>query len=177
MCANRVMLFNAGSLVGTTAITSVLGFAYWWVAARFFSLETVGIASALVPAMMLLGGLCVLGLGTLLITELPRHPEQAGELLITALLVVAVAGLSIGILFALLAPLISSSFQPLRTSVGSVLLFAAGIGLTSVTLVLDQAFIGLLCGGLQLGRNTFFAFAKLFALVLVGFLYPHANGI
>jgi len=171
------MLFNAGSLVGTTAVTSVLGFAYWWVAARRFSLESVGIASALIPAMMLLGGLCVLGLGTLLITELPRNPEQAGELLNTALLVVAVVGMGIGVIFALIAPAISPGFQVLRTSITSVFLFAAGISLTAVTLVLDQAFIGLLRGGLQLGRNTFFAFAKLLMLSIVGFLLPHADGI
>ena len=175
--ANRVMLFNAGSLVGTTAVTSILGFAYWWVAARRFSLESVGIASALVPAMMLFGGLCVLGLGTLLITELPRNPEQAGELLNTALLVVAVAGMGVGAVFALVAPLVSPDFQILRTSIASVLLFAAGISLTAVTLVLDQAFIGLLRGGLQLGRNTFFAFTKLLLLAIVGFLLPHADGI
>ena len=177
MVANRVMLFNAGSLVGTTAVTSVLGFAYWWVAARRFSLESVGIASALVPSMMLLGGLCVLGLGTLLITELPRNPEQAGELLNTALLVVTVAGMGIGVLSALVAPFVSPGFTILRTGITNVLLFAAGISLTSVTLVLDQAFIGLLRGGLQLGRNTFFAFAKLLILALVSFLLPHADGM
>ena len=43
--ANRVMLVNAVSLIGTTAVTSSLGFAYWWLAARQFPAETVGVSS------------------------------------------------------------------------------------------------------------------------------------
>src|SRR5881227_2001050 len=70
---NSIILVNAGSLVGTTAVTSVLGFVYWWLAAREFPPEVIGIASASISAMMLLGNFCMLGLGTLLITELPRQ--------------------------------------------------------------------------------------------------------
>ncbi len=39
---NRVMLINAGSLVCTTLVTGVLGFAYWWVAARQFHPDARG---------------------------------------------------------------------------------------------------------------------------------------
>lgn len=52
---NSVMLINAGALVGTTVVTSMLGFAYWWLAARRFPPEAVGVASAS-AAMVLLGG-------------------------------------------------------------------------------------------------------------------------
>jgi hypothetical protein len=125
---------------------------------------------------MLLGGICVLGLGTLLITELPRQPGQEVSLISTALLVVAAAGAVIGILFALIAPLVSVDFSPLRASPVDVLAFAAGVSLTAVTLVLDQACIGLLRGGLQLWRNTLFASAKLAVLFMVSFWARHAVG-
>src|SRR5258708_6397819 len=59
---NSVILVNAGSLVGTTAVTSVLGFAYWWLAARRFSPEALGLASPPLPALLLLGCLRLLGL-------------------------------------------------------------------------------------------------------------------
>ena len=77
---NRVILANSGSLVGTTVATSVLGFMFWWVAARYFSPEAVGLASAAVSAMSLLAGIAVFGLGTLLLTELPRQPDVVGPL-------------------------------------------------------------------------------------------------
>ena len=47
---------------------------------------------------------------------------------------------------------------------GQAALFAAGVVLTGVSLVFDQATIGLMRGGLQLTRNAIFAAAKLLAL-------------
>lgn len=162
------MLVNAGSLIGTTAITSGLGFVYWWIAARHFSPEAIGIASACISAMMLLGSFCVLGLGTLLITELPRQPGKQASLISTGLLVVGIVGGCAGIAFALLAPYAIAGFQPLRASGINVFIFAIGVSLNAVTLVLDQALIGLLRGSLQLWRNTLFAIVKLVTLFWVG---------
>jgi len=174
---NSVILVNAGSLVGTTAVTSVLGFAYWWLAAREVPPEVVGIASASVSAMVLLGSFCVLGLGTLLITELPRQPGQAASLINTALIVVGGVGVSTGVTFAVVAPYVSADFQVLRASVADIVIFASGVSLTAITLVLDQALIGLLWGGLQLWRNTLFAVVKLAALLVVGLLLSYKAGI
>ncbi len=175
--SNSVLLVNAGSLVGTTAVTSLLGFAYWWLAARQFPPEAIGIASASISAMTLLGYLCMLGLGTLLITELPRQPGQAGSLISTALIVVGGVGGCIGILFVLVAPYLSADFQILRASIADIVIFAVGVSLTAITLVLDQALIGLLRGELQLWRNTLFAVAKLVALFVVGLWLSRASGI
>src|SRR5205807_6470482 len=89
---NYIMLFNAGSLCATTAVTSLLGFVYWWVAARWFPPESIGVAAAAISAMVLLGQICVLGLATLLVVELPRQPNEAGSLISTALIVVGAVG-------------------------------------------------------------------------------------
>ncbi len=166
--AGRDLLVNAGSLIGTTAVTAGLGFVYWWLAARHFSQEAVGVASALISAMGLLGSLGMVGLGTLLIGELARRPQQAAALLTTGLLVSAAASAGLGLLFAVLAPLAAPEFGDLRGGSGVALLFCLGVVLTAVTLVLDQALIGLLRGGLQLWRNTIFAVAKLVVLLGLG---------
>ena len=84
------LLHNAGSLVATTLITSALGFAYWALAARLFSQEAVGYASAAVSAMTLLGTVGVLGLGTVLLGQLPRRQERGG--LVAAAVLAAAAG-------------------------------------------------------------------------------------
>ncbi len=167
---NGIILINTGSLIGTTAVTGVLGFAYWWVAARLYSPQAVGLASAAISAMMLLGAICVLGLGTLLIGELPRRPGKRASLISAALILVGGVGACGGIVFALVAPLVSTDFQPLRASIGNILLFAVGVSLTAIVIVLDKAFIGLLQANLQLWRNTVFALAKLVLLILAGFL-------
>lgn len=171
------MLINASSLVGTTAVTCVFGFAYWWFAAQHFRPEIVGLASALISAMTLLGNFCILGLGTLLIGELPRQPGREMPLISGALLVVGGVGGCIGALFAIAVPYLSTNFQGMKGGPEDIILFAVGVSLTSVTLVLDQALIGLLRGGLQLWRNTLFAAIKLVALFAVSFWFSHVVGM
>lgn len=171
------MLFNAGSLVGTTIMTSVLGFAYWWVAARLYAPGVVGLASALISTMTLLGTISMLGLGTLLTGELPRQPGKEWTLIDAALIVVGGTGTVVGLLFVLMASLLLPDFALLRTNGINTVLFALGVGFTALTMVLDQALIGILRGDLQLWRNTLFAAIKLVTLGLAGFLLSQGTGI
>jgi O-antigen/teichoic acid export membrane protein len=110
---NWAILSNAGALIGTTGLNSALGFIYWWLAARLFAPSAVGLASAAISAMMLLGNVGMLGLGTLLIGELPHRSHEAGALIATALLVAGGASAVLGILFGLAAPLVSAELTPL----------------------------------------------------------------
>jgi O-antigen/teichoic acid export membrane protein len=175
--SNRSLLLNAGSMIGTTVITAGLGFAYWWLAARLFPPSAVGFASALISAMTLLGTLGMMGLGTLLIGELPQQPGQRGALIATALLVTGGIATLLGLLFAVIAPLVSAEFHLLTVGVVIMLLFILGVELTSITLVLDQALIGLLRGELQLWRNAIFAVVKLLALLGVGLWLADSSGL
>ena len=174
---NSVIFVNAGSLVGTTAVTSGLGFIYWWVAARQFTPKAVGLASAAISAMTLLGTFSLLGLGTLLIGELPRHRGQEAALISAALIVVGGVGGCLGTLFAIVAQYLAPDFQVLGASIENIALFAVGVSLTAITLVLDLALIGLLRGELQLWRNTIFAGVKLAALFIAGLWLSYATGL
>ena len=174
---NGVMLFNAASFVGTFIVKAGFGFAFWWVAARQFTPQSVGFASAAISAMTLLGTFCMLGLGTLLIRELPRQPGKAVSLISSSLILVGIVGAGVGLLFAFGVPLLSRDLQPLRASPQSVLLFAIGIGFTAIGMVLDQALFGFLRGDLQLWRNALFAGAKLAALAIAGFLLAQQAGL
>lgn len=163
------MLANTASLIGTTVVTSGLGFVYWWVAAQLFPATAVGFASAAVSAMMLLGVMGMVGLGTLLVSELPRLPRSsAGSLLTAALILAAVVSLGLGIGFSVGAPYIAPSFAPLAQNILSVMLFALGVALTAVTMVLDLALIGLLRGELQFWRNASFSVSKFVLLIALG---------
>ncbi len=172
---NRTLLTNAGSMVGTTLVTSALGVAFWLVAAHNFSQPAVGVASAAVAAMTLLGFMGTLGLGTLLMGDLPRREAHHRSLLNAALMVNVVAGAVLGLGFALIAPLVSPNLGALGESLPSTAFFAAGVGLTALAFVLDQALIGLLHGGLQLVRNVVFALVKLLALIAIAVLVSNAG--
>jgi O-antigen/teichoic acid export membrane protein len=174
---NSAILGNTGSLMATTAATSVLGFAYWWLAARMFVPAAVGLASAAISMMMLLGIVGMFGLGTLLISELPRRTEQAHALIVTSLVAAGAASAVLGWLFAGLAPHVSPELAILARDPASTILFTAGVVLTAVTLVLDQAAIGLLRGQLQLGRNLVFTMGKLGLLYVAAVAVDHPSGM
>ncbi len=157
------LLGSAGSLVATTGVTSLLGFVYWALAARVFSQQAVGYGSAAVSAMTLLGTIGMLGLGTLLVGELPRRSSRAG-LVSAALLACGLGSLVLGLGFAVIAPHVSARFGVMIGTPGRAALFVAGVVVAGVTMVFDSATIGLLRGGLQLSRNIAFAVVKLLAL-------------
>lgn len=168
LSANWPLITNALLLASATIVQSALGPVFWWVAARQFTPAVVGLSSAAISAVMFLGTLAMLGLGTALMGELPRRREQAGSLILGALVMTSGAGLLFGFLFAGVAPLLWDEFAPLSQTAFNVLLFAVGAGLTATAAVLDQALIGLLRSGLQFWRGVSFALLKLLILIVMG---------
>ncbi|HRQ37982.1 MAG TPA: hypothetical protein PLD25_08715 [Chloroflexota bacterium] len=177
LTSNRVILVNALSLVGTLVVTSGLGFAYWWVVARQFTATEAGLAAAAVSAMLLLGTIGMMGMGTLLIGELRRRSQIVVSLITTALVIAGVASLVLGAGFAIIVSHLSADFALLTTSWGNFLLFTAGVAITSMVLVLDQAMLGLLHGSWQLWRNAVFAISKLILLVPIGYYFRSAGAM
>jgi O-antigen/teichoic acid export membrane protein len=145
-------------------VTSLLGFAYWTVAARTFSQAAIGYGSAAVSAMTLLGTVGMFGLGTLLIGELPRRRSRGG-LVAAALTACGLGSLVLGVGFAVVAPHVSVRFAEMLGTPERAALFAVGVAVTGVALVFDLATIGLLRGGLQLSRNIAFGAIKLVILI------------
>ncbi len=161
---------NAVSLFNATLINSILGFAFWAIAARLLPASAVGYGSAATSVMTLLGTIGMFGLGSLLIGELPRLRTGRAALTAAATLTCMAASTAFGLAFVLIAPLTGTS---LRALVGGPLrgsLLVIGVALTAATLVLDQATIGVLRGGIQLRRNGVFAVVKLALLVLAAAL-------
>ena len=175
---NHDLIHNASNLMATTVVTTGLGFLYWAVGARLYSQRSVGYGSAAISAMGLLGAIGMFGLGTVLISELPRQKNKAG--LISAALIASCVGSAIlGVGFALIAPLVSGNLAGIGGSFVRVGGFTAGVVLTAFTLVADQATLGVLRSGIQLTRNTAFAAAKLSLLPLAAFTLsgPLGTGI
>ena len=168
---------NAASLYGATIITSLLGFVYWFVAARLVAAQAVGIASALQSAAMFLGYFCVIGLNTLVISELSADKEQARSLILTAVA-------SVGIVSLVLSAVVGIGLQSLSSAIREgvhgpvgLLVFTLLGTLTTVLLVLDDACIGLLRGDLQLKRNAVFAVSKLALLPVLIWVWASPSGI
>jgi O-antigen/teichoic acid export membrane protein len=161
------LFLNAGSLMATTAITSLFGFAYWWLAARTAPAEAVGQASAAVSAMTLIGTIGMFGMGTMLISDLPRLTGRRWELISTCLLVSGTAATVGGLAYVALAHLAIPGLRDALGGPATTALLVFGIALNAITLVLDEALVGLLAGPMQLMRNAWFSVIK---LVLLGAL-------
>ena len=172
---HRDLLSNTSSLVATTGVTSAMGFVYWAVAARLLPQQAVGYGSAAVAAMTLLGTIGMFGLGTVLIGELPKRRRRAG-LVSAALLAAGLGSLLLGLGFAIAAPLIDGRFTGIVGAAGQAALFTIGVAVTGMSLVFDQATIGLMRGGLQLTRNIAFALAKLLLLPAAAYLLHDGLG-
>lgn len=170
------LLSNAGSLLASTGVTSVLGVVYWIFAAHVFSQGAVGYGSAAVSAMTLLGTIGMLGLNTLLIGELPRRTDRAG-LVWAALITSGLASLLLGLGFVVVAPHVSVRFAEMVGAPDRAVLFAVGVALTGMSMVFDQATIGLLRGGLQLQRNIAFAVGKMLVLPACAILLHGQFGV
>ena len=135
---------NAASLYGATIITSLLGFIYWFVAARLVPAQAVGIASALQSAAQFLGYFCVIGLNTLVISELSADKQRARSLILTAVATVGIVSLVFSAVVAIGLQSLSSAIREGVHGPVGLLVFALLGSLTTVLLVLDDACIGLL---------------------------------
>ncbi len=93
------------------------------------------------------------------------------------MILVGGVGGCLGLIYALTASNLSPAFQVLGANIENAVLFALGVSLSAITLVLDQALIGLLRGELQLWRNSLFAVVKLSALFVTSLWLSQVTGL
>jgi O-antigen/teichoic acid export membrane protein len=172
----KVILSVTSFLLGTNIITSILGFFYWIIAARTFMPADVGFGSATISAIQLLGAISIMGVGTILIIEMPRHPRILGPMIVTGLVTVTIIAVILGLIGAIILPHISRDLGGISTTIASFTLFVIGVSLSAIAPLVDQIFIGLLRSHMQLLRNTIFAVVKLLAIIASGFGAIHKNG-
>ena len=157
--------------MASQVLTAGIGFLFWVVAARGFDEPSVGFASAAISAMSLLGAIGTVGMGTLLIREMPLNPGREHRMLSAALLLSGGLGVVMGVIFVLVAPLLSGEFAPLTANPLIWVSVIVGSGLTAAGLNVDQALVGLMRSELQLVRNIVQAAGRLillFAAVFIG---------
>jgi O-antigen/teichoic acid export membrane protein len=165
----RRTLGATGGLVSASVVTSGTGFIFWWIAARQYPAEAVGLAGAAVSAMLLLSQISVLGLGTALAGILHRE-DRAASLIATAMLASGLAGILLGVAFGLSAPLFSDELQPIAATPLALIIFVAGVGITALSAVLDQVLVSVSRSLLQLARNAIFGFGRLPLLLVAAAL-------
>ena len=169
----RVLLESAALLAVGTGVAAVLGFVYWLIAARAFPAAAVGYAAAAISLMNFIGHLGEFGLGALMMGEVKKF-ESPHRFIASGLLVAALCSAAFGLAYAALNTLLGLDFGNIARGY-TALAFALGCGLTSLTLVLDQALVGLSRSPAQALRNVAFAVCKLALLAAAPLLLAHSR--
>ncbi len=161
----QFLLRSAAALVSTSIVTSGLGFVYWAVAARAFPATDVGESATAVAAMSLIAPFTVLGLGTVLVTQLPNMRGGRVELVSTAALLTGVVGTVVALVCAFALPSDFLGLPGIGSDVGITVIFVAAVATQSMGYMVDMALLSLIGGGMQLGRNATHAIVKLVVLI------------
>ncbi|AEH08330.1 MULTISPECIES: lipopolysaccharide biosynthesis protein [Protofrankia] len=157
------LLAIAMSMVGTQIVTSVLGAVFWSLAARTYAVHEVGVGSAAIAAMTVLGSVGMLGLGTLLMAKLPTVERESDRLRLMRASI-AVVGVTSGLLALVwtgVTPFLSETLRPVSSSVLAAVLFCVGVVLFAVTSTLDFALLSAARGAVQFVRNVVTSVVKL----------------
>jgi O-antigen/teichoic acid export membrane protein len=161
------LLRNSIFIMSTTIATSAVGYIYWIVAAHLYTPQNVGLASALISALLLTSTLSNLGIGSTLVQMLPRTKnDHDWSLTINAGLVTGtVSGLLAGGIVVALLPLFSPQFAVVWHPVYA-LLYVVGVPLAIATTLIDQTFVAERTSSGMLIRNASFAVIKLILMIL-----------
>ena len=171
---HAVLVKNSGAMVIGSITAAIVGFVYWWLAARWLPPEVVGTASGLLSLMAFIGLLGDAGLGTLLAGEIIQWPGRERGLISAVLLAAFLLSLSTG---AVILVLSEQAFHRLPNRPLVNLCLILGFGVTGLSLVIDQAWLGMLETNFRMIRQSVFAVLKLGFLALAAMWFSGISTI
>ncbi len=162
------LLRNSGMMMAATAVNLALGYVYWIVAARAYSVQDVGLGAALLAAMTLAWTISSLGIGNSIVQLLPGESSgrRFSATVNAAILVAAVIGMLVALGIVVVAPLLGSDFDALWHDPGYLVAFVLGTAAIIVADIVDKVFIAERSSGRMLARNTVFSAFKIVLLVV-----------
>ena len=163
------LLRNSIFIMGSTVITSAIGYIYWVVAARIYPAHDIGQASAFISAMTLTSIFANLGIGSALVQILPRRENgHAWSLTLNICIAIGIlTSLLGGIIVARALPYFSPQFAVASYHAIYTLIFIVGVALSTIATLLDQTFIAERASSNMAVRNAMFALFKLPLMVLL----------
>jgi len=166
---------NAFYLMLNTAATSLLGFFFWMVVARFYTEAEVGFSSAIISVMTLLGTISLVGLNTSLIRFLPRA-DKPRELINSCLTLSGLVSLLLAGMFA--AGL--GYWSPVLAFITQNAIFACAFMiftlLSTLSALVDATFVASRRASFVLCKNTIYSVLKI-PLPVFFALFLHAFGV
>jgi O-antigen/teichoic acid export membrane protein len=155
-------------------VTSLLGVAFWALAAHTYSAHEVGVNAAAISAMTLVSGLCSLGLSAVLVRYLPIAGTATRKLITASYALTATLSLFVGAAVALSSDLWSPTLSFLSDG-GWVIGFALATAGTTIFILQDNVLTGLRSAQWIPVENSLYASGKLALLIALPALLPAAG--
>ncbi len=169
------LLKNSIYLISTQFLNLILGFFFWIIAARVYSPNEIGIASALISSMFLIVLIGTLGFPAALQFFLPRDNQNARIIINSCIITCIVASILISLIFIFGLDIWA---QPLKSTISDPKVASAFVLITTASTVsglIGGAFIAGKRASFQMAKETLFGFIKI--LPLPFFLSFGAMGI
>jgi O-antigen/teichoic acid export membrane protein len=131
------------SLLANTALTGVLGFSYWIIAARLFSTYAVGVAGALVAATTLFSGIGQLNLSGMLMRFLPNAAGRSRRLVLITYSFAASASALLAVISLIGIKIFASPTSPLRLDLVQSTTLVFAVAATAIFTIQDSVLVGL----------------------------------
>jgi O-antigen/teichoic acid export membrane protein len=161
-------------LIIGTGITSLLGVAFWALAAHSYSAHEVGQNAAAISAMTLVSGVCSLGLSAVLVRYLPIAGTADKRLVVGSYGLTTVLSLIFGAIVAATSSVWSPTLDFLREP-GWLLGFTLATAATTVFTLQDSVLTGLRAARWIPLENSLYALGKLVLLIGLAALLPSAG--
>ena len=166
---------NALYLMLSTIVTSLCGFFFWLIVARFYSEAVVGYSSAIISALNLLAVLSLVGLNTSLVRFLPQA-DSPPKMINTCFTLGSLVSLLAAAIFLAGLDFWSPALSFIRENAIFCLAFLAFAILWTLSPLIDSAFLAKRRAGFTLSKNTIFSLLKIPLPVLL-VLYFQTFGV
>jgi O-antigen/teichoic acid export membrane protein len=173
--ANRFYT-NSLYLIATNALGALLGFVFWIVAARLYSTEEVGLASAVISAVGLMSLFSCMGLTEGVIRFLPKSDEDANKFINTIFSIVLFTSLLTSIVFLTGLGVWSPKLLSIQQNIFYYLTFVLLTVFFVLSSIIDSIYVAGRRAGFVFIRGAIFNTLKL-ALVIAFASYIESVGI
>lgn len=162
---------NAVFLMGASAFSSLIGFVFWMIAARFYPDEAVGLASATISAMGLAVSFSRLGLEMGLIRFLKNHNDEPRAIINTVFTIGFLLSLAAAFIFIAGLNIWSPALLFIRENPLYLLGFVFFCVVSSLSGFADHSFVASRRSGFVVASGLIFGILKvIMAIVLASFM-------
>ncbi|CAJ37118.1 lipopolysaccharide biosynthesis protein [Methanocella arvoryzae] len=161
---NDPLYKNSVFIFTTRLLTVVVGFVFWMIAARLYSVEDVGLAVALISSATLINLFSTLGIEHSIIRFFPAY--SMARVINSSIIIVTLTSLAIGVAYSIALILLSSDLAFVSNPVYLIIFVAFGV-ISTIAVVTGNIFIAMRKTLYYLVQNVFISFRVLFLIPLI----------